>query len=61
MQGCKTAGISFPVEIIKKIDEERGDVSRSRYILRLVLRGMKNSADLELESRHLPRPNASSK
>jgi metal-responsive CopG/Arc/MetJ family transcriptional regulator len=29
-------GISLPIELVKKIDKERHDVSRSRYILRLV-------------------------
>ena len=41
MQRCKTAGISIPVELMRKIDQERGDVTRSRYILRLMQRGMK--------------------
>jgi hypothetical protein len=29
-------GISFPKEVISRIDSERGDVPRSRYILRIV-------------------------
>jgi hypothetical protein len=29
-------GISLPIELVKKIDKERHDVSRSRYILRLI-------------------------
>ena len=29
-------GISLPIELVKKIDRERHDVSRSRYILRLI-------------------------
>lgn len=29
-------GISFPKEVISRIDNERGDVPRSRYILRIV-------------------------
>lgn len=41
MQRCKTAGISIPVELMTKIDQERGDVTRSRYIVRLMQRGMK--------------------
>jgi hypothetical protein len=41
MQRCKTAGISIPVELMTKIDQDRGDVTRSRYILRLMQRGMK--------------------
>jgi metal-responsive CopG/Arc/MetJ family transcriptional regulator len=33
-------GISLPIELIKKIDKERHDVSRSRYILRLIENGV---------------------
>jgi hypothetical protein len=29
-------GISFPKEIVSKIDTDRGDISRSRYLLRIV-------------------------
>jgi hypothetical protein len=29
-------GISLPVPIMAKIDAERGDISRSRYVLRLL-------------------------
>ncbi|HET7149223.1 MAG TPA: hypothetical protein VFI73_12065 [Candidatus Nitrosopolaris sp.] len=29
-------GISFPRNILLKIDHDRGDISRSRYILRLI-------------------------
>ena len=29
-------GISLPKEILEKIDMERGDVSRSRYLLRKI-------------------------
>jgi metal-responsive CopG/Arc/MetJ family transcriptional regulator len=32
-------GIYLPKEIVKKIDMERGDVNRSRYILRLIETG----------------------
>lgn len=29
-------GISLPKETLQKIDTERGDINRSRYILRLI-------------------------
>ena len=29
-------GISLPNELIQKIDAERGDISRSRYLLRIL-------------------------
>jgi hypothetical protein len=36
-------GISFPKKIISRIDSERGDVPRSRYILRIVETQYRNS------------------
>jgi metal-responsive CopG/Arc/MetJ family transcriptional regulator len=35
MQNYISVGISLPRKIMKKIDVERGDISRSRYLLRL--------------------------
>lgn len=29
-------GISLPTNIVKKIDKERGDIPRSRYVLRIL-------------------------
>jgi hypothetical protein len=31
-----SAGISLPHELMMKIDDDRGDVSRSKYILRII-------------------------
>ncbi len=44
MQNCKSTGLSLPGDLLKKIDAERGDVSRSRYLLRLIERayGVRN-------------------
>ena len=36
MRKNKSAGISLPNEVIQKIDYNRGDISRSRYLLRIV-------------------------
>jgi hypothetical protein len=36
VQSKIAVGISLPKEIVTKIDSERGDVSRSRYLLRIV-------------------------
>jgi metal-responsive CopG/Arc/MetJ family transcriptional regulator len=33
---AQAVGISFPRELLEKIDRERGDVSRSRFILRML-------------------------
>jgi hypothetical protein len=37
---CKNAGISLPYETLRLIDEARGDVSRSRYVLRALERAL---------------------
>ena len=34
MQKYSATGLSLPIEVLARIDAERGDVSRSRYILR---------------------------
>ena len=34
----KSAGISLPTELLSKIDKDRGDISRSRYIVRIIER-----------------------
>jgi hypothetical protein len=50
-QNSKAVGISLPEEIISKIDDERGDISRSRYLLRIVQKVYecrKNSEDKRL-------------
>jgi metal-responsive CopG/Arc/MetJ family transcriptional regulator len=36
MQSSIAVGISLPRDIMKKIDSERGDISRSRYLLRVL-------------------------
>ncbi|HZI70256.1 MAG TPA: hypothetical protein VFD60_03745 [Nitrososphaeraceae archaeon] len=36
MQKTKGIGISLPKEFMQKIDVERGDVPRSRYVLRIL-------------------------
>ncbi|MGB0025919.1 MAG: hypothetical protein WBP64_03700 [Nitrososphaeraceae archaeon] len=36
MHNCMAIGISLPKEIMKKIDTDRGDVPRSRFVLRIL-------------------------
>jgi hypothetical protein len=36
MQKYKSTGLSLPTELMLKIDRERGDIPRSRFLLRLV-------------------------
>ena len=38
MQESIAVGISLPKKIMSQIDSERGDVSRSRFLLRLIER-----------------------
>jgi metal-responsive CopG/Arc/MetJ family transcriptional regulator len=38
MQCCIPIGISLPQDIVTRIDAQRGDVSRSRWVLRLLQR-----------------------
>ena len=33
-------GISLPAEMIERIDKERGDITRSRYVLRMIERSL---------------------
>jgi len=33
---CQEITFSLPKEILKKIDADKGDISRSRYLLRLI-------------------------
>jgi hypothetical protein len=36
MKRYKATGLSLPVELMKVIDENRGDIPRSRYLLRIL-------------------------
>ena len=36
MQRHKATGLSIPIELMHRIDAERGDVSRSRFLVRLL-------------------------
>lgn len=38
---ARTISITLPDELIEKVDQERGDVSRSRYFVRLIERSNK--------------------
>jgi hypothetical protein len=33
---CQTVGLSIPEDVLDRIDKDRCDVSRSRYLLRLI-------------------------
>ncbi|MGI0015446.1 MAG: hypothetical protein ACREBU_18670 [Nitrososphaera sp.] len=36
-----TVGVSLPLEVVKRLDQDRGDVPRSRFLQRLVERAYK--------------------
>ena len=43
MQKSVAIGVSLTKEILAKIDTERGDISRSSYILRLIEKNVSNN------------------
>lgn len=45
MRKNASAGISLPYELMMRIDEERGDVSRSKYILRIIQKNYGDNTD----------------
>lgn len=45
----KTIGISLPKEVIEQIDSDRGDINRSRYILRLIESKFQNNSNMKKE------------
>ena len=56
MQNNIAVGISLPTKLMKKIDVDRGDVPRSRYVLRIlekqyVFEGKKVAEGGSLDSR----------
>jgi hypothetical protein len=42
MQSSIAVGISLPKDIVSKIDSERGDISRSRYLLKILERNYRD-------------------
>jgi hypothetical protein len=42
IQSSIAVGISLPKELMSKIDDERGDISPSRYLLRIVEKAYRN-------------------
>jgi hypothetical protein len=51
MQRHRATGLSIPTELLYKIDAERGDISRSRFLLRLIEKAYsKSGPDNEVTS-----------
>jgi hypothetical protein len=44
MLRCKSTGLSLPAELLRKIDSERGDIPRSRFLLRIIERAYKDTS-----------------
>ncbi len=40
MKKVTSAGLSLPLELMDKIDKQRGDISRSRFVLKLIQRSL---------------------
>ena len=47
MEHSKATGLSLPEELMQRIDRERGDVPRSRFLLRLIEAGYKYKENRE--------------
>ena len=41
MKRYQSTGLSLPAKLMQKIDIDRGDISRSRFLLRLIERAYK--------------------
>ena len=51
MQNTVGVGVSMPKNIVSKIDAERGDISRSRYLLKLLEKVYANtSTSIQIEN-----------
>lgn len=53
MQTSIAVGISLPREIIAKIDNERGDITRSRYVLKIVQKAYRDNGSREIQKNNV--------
>jgi metal-responsive CopG/Arc/MetJ family transcriptional regulator len=44
-------GVSMPVQLVKRLDDMRGDVPRSRFLLRLVEQELEKQEEQEVEEK----------
>ena len=42
MQKCKSTGLSLPQELFEIVEAKRGDISRSRFLLRIIEKTLEN-------------------
>lgn len=53
MKHYTSTGLSLPTEIVDRIDSERGDISRSRFLLRLIERAYRDTqSEKEVQPKH---------
>ena len=43
-------GLSLPVEIAQRIERDRGDISRSRYLLRMIEKVYQEQSNVQTKS-----------
>jgi hypothetical protein len=53
-----TIGISLPINYVKMIDEQKGDSTRSRYIMRAIERTLQRNGGVALTTPPAPNPAA---
>jgi hypothetical protein len=53
MKKCTSTGLSLPTDLMERIDADRGDVPRSRFLLRLLERAYsaENKQQIEVVSK----------
>jgi len=52
MRTFAPTGLSLPMKLMQEIDNQRGDVPRSKYILRLIQKGL-NTTGIESKSANI--------
>jgi hypothetical protein len=51
MKRYKPTGLSLPIDLLREIDQERGDISRSRYLLRMLDKIQAEEKDKRLKNK----------
>jgi hypothetical protein len=51
MKRYKPTGLSLPIDLLREIDQERGDISRSRYLLKMLDKIQAEEKDRRLKNK----------
>jgi hypothetical protein len=51
MKRYKPTGLSLPIDLLREIDQERGDISGSRYLLRMLDKIQAEEKDKRLKNK----------